>query len=77
LETQAVAHSRAPDDEDAVMGGVTVVNKENQPALYAQIARLFTVPPMPARLGELLTYSHTERSGHGRLETRTLEAART
>jgi hypothetical protein len=52
-----------------------MVVKENQPALYAQIALLFNVPPVPVRPGELLTHSHTERSGHGRLETHTLEAS--
>ena len=33
------------------------------------------LPPVPVRPGELLTYSHTERSGHGRLETHTLDAS--
>ena len=70
LTQRALAHQIG-----AQHGYYLVVIKENQPALYAQIALLFNVPPVPARPGELLTYSHTERSGHGRLETRTLEAS--
>jgi predicted transposase YbfD/YdcC len=70
LTQRALAHQIG-----AQHGYYLMVVKENQPALYAQIALLFNVPPVPARPGELLTYSHTERSGHGRLETRTLEAS--
>lgn len=70
LTQRALAHQIG-----AQHGYYLMVVKENQPALYAQIALLFNVPPVPVRPGELLTYSHTERSGHGRLETRTLEAS--
>ena len=56
-------------------GYYLLVVTENQPTLYAQIQLLFNVPPVPVRPGELLTYSHTERSGHGRLETRTWDAS--
>jgi len=59
---------------DVQHGYYLMVVKENQPELYAQIELLFTVPPVPVRLGELLTFSYTQRS-HGRLETRTLEAS--
>ena len=52
---------------NGVYGYYLMVVKESQPALYAQIALLFNVPPVPVRPGELLTYSHTERSGHGRV----------
>ena len=70
LTQRALAHQIG-----AQHGYYLMVVKENQPALYAQIALLFNVPPVPVRPGELLTHSHTERSGHGRLETRTLEAS--
>jgi predicted transposase YbfD/YdcC len=70
LTQRALAHQIG-----AQHGYYLMVVKENQPALYAQIALLFNVPPVPGRPGELLTYSHTERSGHGRLETRTLETS--
>lgn len=70
LTQRALAHQIG-----AQHGYYLMVVKENQPALYAQIELLFNVPPVPVRPGELLTYSHTERSGHGRLETRTLDAS--
>ena len=62
LTQRALAHQIG-----AQHGYYLMVVKENQPALYAQIALLFNVPPVPVRPGELLTYSHTERSGHGPL----------
>lgn len=55
-------------------GHYLMVVKENQPHLYAHIALLFDVPPVPAQPGEVLTYTYTARS-HGRLETRTLEVS--
>jgi len=70
LTQRALAHQI-----DAQHGYYLTIVKENQPALYGQIELLFNVPPVPVRPGELLTYSYTERSGHGRLETRTLDAS--
>ncbi len=69
LTQRAIAHQIGEQHGHHLM-----VVKENQPALYAQIALLFKAPPVPERPGELLTYSYTERS-HGRLETRTLESS--
>ncbi len=46
--------------------------KENQPARYTAIHRLFTEPPVPLASDGAAATSRTEQ-GRGRLETRTLE----
>jgi predicted transposase YbfD/YdcC len=50
--------------------------KENQPAMLAAIETLFTDPPwlVAERAGEYRRYRSSEK-GHGRLETRVLEAS--
>lgn len=49
-----------------------MVVKEDQPALYAAIDLVFTVPPPPLPTDHRDTVV-TITKGHGRLETRTLE----
>jgi predicted transposase YbfD/YdcC len=53
-------------------GHYLMVVKENQPALYAAIDLVFTIPPplLPTHHLEQVT---TINKGHGRLETRTVE----
>jgi predicted transposase YbfD/YdcC len=53
-------------------GQYLMVVKENQPALYAAIDLVFTVPPLP-HAEDHRDCSTTITKGHGRLETRTLE----
>ena len=53
-------------------GHYLMVVKENQPALYSAIHRLFTEPVAPLASDCTAARGHTEK-GHGRLETRTLE----
>ncbi|HET8630137.1 MAG TPA: ISAs1 family transposase [Thermomicrobiales bacterium] len=52
-------------------GHYLLVVKRNQPALYAAIEELFTVPPPPLP-GDRLATATTVDKGHGRLETRAL-----
>jgi hypothetical protein len=49
LTQRALAHQIG-----AQHGYYLMAVRENQPALYAQIALLFNVPPAPVRPGELL-----------------------
>lgn len=51
--------------------------KDNQPALLAAIQTLFRDPPwlVHERAGELWEHTTVEKTGHGRLETRTLRAS--
>ena len=53
-------------------GHYLMIVKENQPALYAAIALVFTEPPPPLPAHHLDQVTTTTK-GHGRLETRTLE----
>jgi predicted transposase YbfD/YdcC len=55
-------------------GHYLMVVKGNQPELWEHIEFLFRVPPVPALPGEYDQHTTVEK-GHGRIETRTLEAS--
>lgn len=57
-------------------GHYLMVIKENQPETRAAIAELFAVPPwLPAEREQAYARHRTVEPGHGRLETRMLEAS--
>ena len=47
---------------------------DNQLHLFEAVELLFESPPLPASAEEFLSYSYTD-SGHGRIDTRTLESS--
>lgn len=72
MTMDALLTQRALADQICAQGGQYVmVVKENQPALYAAIDRLFTEPPLPVATDHPETVTTIDK-GHGRLETRTL-----
>jgi predicted transposase YbfD/YdcC len=56
-------------------GHYLMIVKKNQLNLYRAIETLFQSPPVPARPGELLTYTYAGPKAHGRLEQRTLDSS--
>jgi predicted transposase YbfD/YdcC len=55
-------------------GDYLMVVKRNQPTLFEAIELIFASPPLPAHTDEYLRYTYTN-SGHGRIETRSLESS--